>query len=158
MVPIERAVAHACGVWQSAATPIARKVPSICDCEFGLTPDRGGGGLREAAFLARCACGGVLYRTKYGRTRVGPKDFVDFHVQGLSMVHGGREVQLRRHSHAVQALQAGGERLLVECGARLKALRATASPIRPSGGRRYSSNRQISRAPGVLCFYTILIS
>ena len=48
----------------------------------------------------------------------------------------------------------GGERLLVECRARLKAPCAAASPIRPSGGRRCSSNRQIARAPGVLCFFS----
>ena len=28
----------------------------------------------------------ILDRTKYGRTRAGPKDFVNFHAQGLSMV------------------------------------------------------------------------
>ena len=37
------------------------------------------------------------------------------------------EVQLRRHSRTVQPPQAGGEHLLAECGARLKAPRATAN-------------------------------
>ena len=96
----------------------------------------------------RCKSGGVRDRTKYGHTRAGPKDFVNFHVQALSMAAVKSNANaIRMQFKLVQPLQAGGERLLVECGARLKAPRATASPIRPSGGRRYSSNRQIARAP-----------
>ena len=33
----------------------------------------------------RCKSGGVRDRTKYGHTRVGPKDSFNFHVQALSM-------------------------------------------------------------------------
>ena len=48
----------------------------------------------------RCKSGGVLDRTKYGRTRAGLKDFVNFHVhQGLS-IHGGREA-VKSNSDAI---------------------------------------------------------
>ena len=65
-------------------------------------------------------------------------------------------------ARVIVSSQAGGEPVLVECGARLKAPRATASPIRSSGGRRYgNSNRHRLRvrlgAPGVLCVYTYFL-
>ena len=48
----------------------------------GIAPET----MREIYRLGeRCKGGGVRDRTKYGHTRVGPKDYFNFHVQALSM-------------------------------------------------------------------------
>ena len=67
--------------------------------------------MREIYHLAdRCKSGGALDRTKYGRTRAGPKDFVNLHVQRLATPHsGGREESISDAilQPAVHPLQAG---------------------------------------------------